>query len=99
MSGPVQHHTVRFGVFEVNPETLELFKAGRKVDLERQPCVLLMALVEARGALVTRNELRTALWPDGSFVDFNGGLNVTVKKLRDALNDSSENPRFIETLP
>jgi DNA-binding winged helix-turn-helix (wHTH) protein len=96
MSGSAQQHTVRFGLFEVDPATSELFRAGRKVDLEHQPFVLLMVLVQARGALVTRGELCAALWPDGSFVDFNRGLNVAVKKLRDALGDSSENPRSLK---
>jgi Tol biopolymer transport system component/DNA-binding winged helix-turn-helix (wHTH) protein len=93
-----QQRTVRFGRFEVDLFTAELFKAGRKVDLERQPFLVLALLLKRRGELVTRDELRAALWPDGSFVDFNQGLNVAVKKLRDALGDSSENPRFIETL-
>jgi Tol biopolymer transport system component/DNA-binding winged helix-turn-helix (wHTH) protein len=94
----VQQRTVRFGLFEVDLVTAELFKAGRKVDLERQPFVVLTLLLKSRGELVARDELQAALWPDGSFVDFNQGLNVAVKKLRDALGDSSENPRFIETL-
>jgi Tol biopolymer transport system component len=98
MISPAQERTVRFGLFEVDLVTSELFKVGRKVELERQPFVVLTLLLKARGELVTRNELQTALWPDGSFVDFNQGLNVAVKKLRDALGDSSENPRFIETL-
>jgi Tol biopolymer transport system component/DNA-binding winged helix-turn-helix (wHTH) protein len=98
MVDPARQRSIRFGLFEVKPATSELFKAGRKVDLERQPFVVLSVLLEARGELVTRDELQAALWPDGSFVDFNRGLNVAVKKLRDALGDSSENPRFIETL-
>jgi DNA-binding winged helix-turn-helix (wHTH) protein len=99
MISPVQGRAVRFGLFEVDPVTAELFKGGRKVDLERQPFVVLDLLLKARGELVTREKLQAALWPDGSFVDFNQGLNVAVKKLRDAFGDSSENPRFIETLP
>jgi Tol biopolymer transport system component/DNA-binding winged helix-turn-helix (wHTH) protein len=94
-----QPRTVRFGLFEANLATGELFKAGQKINLERQPFIVLTLLVEAPGELVTRDELQAALWPDGSFVDFNRGLNVAVTKLRDALGDSSDNPRFIETLP
>src|SRR4051812_48680051 len=93
-----EQHTVRFGLFEVNLGTAELLKSGRKIDIERQPFILLTLLVKAPGELVTRDELQAALWPDGSFVDFNRGINVAVKKLRDALGDSSDNPRFIETL-
>jgi DNA-binding winged helix-turn-helix (wHTH) protein len=93
-----QQRTVRFGLFEVDLGTAELFKAGRKLDVERQPFLVLAQLLKARGELVSREELQAALWPAGSFVDFNQGLNVAVKKLRDALGDSSENPRFIETL-
>jgi Tol biopolymer transport system component/DNA-binding winged helix-turn-helix (wHTH) protein len=93
-----QQRTVRFGLFEVDLGTAELFKAGRKLDVERQPLLVLAQLLKARGELVSREELQAALWPDGSFVDFRQGLNVAVKKLRDALGDSSENPRFIETL-
>ena len=93
-----QQHTVRFGLFEVNLGTAELLKSGRKIDIERQPFIVLTLLVKAPGELVTRDELQAALWPDGSFVDFNRGINVAVKKLRDALGDSSDNPRFIETL-
>ena len=97
MVNPLQR-TVRFGLFEVDLTTGELFKAGRKIDLERQPFLVLQLLLKSPGELVNREELHAALWPDGSFVDFDRGLNVAVKKLRDALGDASDNPRFIETL-
>jgi DNA-binding winged helix-turn-helix (wHTH) protein len=91
-------HAVRFGTFEVDFATGELFKSGRKVEIERQPFLVLTALLQTPGELVTREQLRAALWPDGTFVDFDRGLNVAVKKLRDGLGDSSQSPRFIETL-
>jgi Tol biopolymer transport system component/DNA-binding winged helix-turn-helix (wHTH) protein len=90
---------IRFGLFTADLTTGELFKSGQRMDLERQPFLILSALLRADGQLVTREELQSVLWPDGSSVDFNSGLNVAIKKLRDALGDSAENPRFIETLP
>jgi Tol biopolymer transport system component/DNA-binding winged helix-turn-helix (wHTH) protein len=96
---PATHpHAVRFGTFEVNLATGELFKSGRKIEIERQPFLVLTALLQTPGELVTREQLRAALWPEGTFVDFDRGLNVAVKKLRDGLGDSSQSPRLIETL-
>ena len=89
---------VHFGVFELNFVTGELRKAGIKIKLQDQPFLVLAMLLERPGELVTREELRSRLWPSGSFGDFDHGLNVAVKKLRRALSDSAENPRFIETL-
>ena len=90
--------TLRFGVFELNMRSGELWKQGRKVRLEGQPVQILLCLLENPGELVTRDELRQRLWPadTGNFED---GLNAAVKRLRQALNDSAGNPRFIETLP
>jgi eukaryotic-like serine/threonine-protein kinase len=89
---------VHFGVFELDVGTGELRKAGLKIKLQEQPFRVLTMLLEHSGELVTREELLSRLWPSGTFVDFDHGLNVAVKKLRRALNDSAENPRFIETL-
>ncbi|MBZ5657885.1 MAG: winged helix-turn-helix domain-containing protein [Acidobacteriia bacterium] len=90
---------VRFGKFEVNPRTGELFNDGQKVQLHEQPFLLLLTLLERSGELVTREELSSKLWPPGTFVDFDRGLNKAVNKLRDALGDSADRPQFIETLP
>ena len=93
--GPV----VRFGVFELDVRTGELRKSGLRVGLQDQPLQVLTMLLERRGALVTREELRQRLWPADTFVDFEQGLNAAVKRLRTALGDSADVPRFIETLP
>jgi Tol biopolymer transport system component/DNA-binding winged helix-turn-helix (wHTH) protein len=89
---------VHFGVYELDFGTGELHKAGLKIKLQDQPFQVLAMLLERPGELVTREELLSRLWPSGTFVDFDHGLNVAVKKLRRALSDSAETPRFIETL-
>jgi len=89
----------RFGPFEVDLHTRELWKFGTRLKLVGQPFEILAVLVRKPGELVTREELRTRLWSADTFVDFNHGLNAAVNKLREALSDSAENPRFIETLP
>ncbi len=89
---------VRFGLFELDLETRELRKSGVRVKLHDQPLQILEMLLERPGAIVTREELQRKLWPEGTFVDFDLSLNSAIKKLRQALNDDSENPRFIETL-
>src|SRR5580658_4162000 len=91
--------TIRFGVFELDVRSGELRKQGRKVRLEGQPVQILICLLENPGELVTREELRKRLWPADTFVNFEYGLNAAVKRLRQALNDSAGNPRFVETLP
>ena len=90
---------VRFGSFEADLNNVELRKNGLKVKLQEQPFQILALLLEHRGELVTREELQNKLWPADTFVDFDVGLNVAIKKLRDAIGDSAENPRFIETIP
>jgi TolB-like protein/DNA-binding winged helix-turn-helix (wHTH) protein len=90
---------IRFGVFEVNPRSGELRKKGTRVKLQDQPLQILLAVLEKPGEIVTREELRAKLWPADTFVDFDHGLNAAVKRLRDALGDTAENPRYIETLP
>jgi DNA-binding winged helix-turn-helix (wHTH) protein len=89
---------VRFGLFEVDLHNRELRKQGVKVKLQEQPFQILVTLLQAAGDVVTREELHRQLWPMDTFVDFEHGLNVAVKRLRDALGDSAENPVFIETL-
>jgi DNA-binding winged helix-turn-helix (wHTH) protein/TolB-like protein len=90
---------VRFGLFEFNSDTGELLREGRPVRLQAQPAKLLALLIAARGELVTRESLRAALWPDGTNVDFDRGLNFAVAQVRTALNDSAESPAFIRTIP
>jgi DNA-binding winged helix-turn-helix (wHTH) protein/Tol biopolymer transport system component len=89
---------IRFATFEVDPRAGELRKDGSRVKLQEQPFQVLLALLERPGDVVTREELRAKLWPADTFVDFDHGLNAAVKRLRDALGDTAENPRFIETL-
>jgi TolB-like protein/DNA-binding winged helix-turn-helix (wHTH) protein len=92
-----QKRLVRFDVFAVDPASGELWKAGRRIRLQNQPRQVLRMLVARRGELVTREELRRALWRDETFVDFDNGLNVAVRKIRGALGDPTPSPRFIET--
>src|SRR5271156_4926207 len=90
---------VRFGPFEVDLNTRELRKTGTRVKLSGQPFLILAALLERPGQLVTREELRKHIWSEDTFVDFSHGLNAAVNKLREALCDSADDPRYIETLP
>jgi TolB-like protein/DNA-binding winged helix-turn-helix (wHTH) protein len=87
----------KFGVFEVDLRAGELTKLGRRVRLQDQPFQLLAMLLEKPGELVTREELHLKLWPETT-VDFDHGLNKAISKIREALGDSAENPRFIETV-
>jgi DNA-binding winged helix-turn-helix (wHTH) protein len=90
---------LRFGPFEVDLNTRELWKSGARVKLSGQPFAILTALLEHPGQLVTRDELRKRIWSENTFVDFSHGLNAAVNKLREALCDSADDPRYIETLP
>ena len=90
---------IRFSTFELSLDTGELRKAGARVALQEHSRRVLLRLLERPGALVTRDELRSALWPSDTFVDFEHGLNTAIKRLRDALGDSADTPRFIETIP
>src|SRR5262245_59227857 len=89
----------RFGLFEVDGRTGELRKQGRAIKLRGRPFDILLLLLNRRGDLITREELRQQLWPADTFVDFDHGVNSAMNRLREALGDSAENPRFIETLP
>jgi Tol biopolymer transport system component/DNA-binding winged helix-turn-helix (wHTH) protein len=89
----------RFGPFEVDLHTHEVWKFGTRLKLVGQPFEILAVLLSRPGELVTREELRTRLWPADTFVDFNHGLNAAVNKLREALSDSADAPRYVETLP
>lgn len=90
---------VTFGPFEVNTSTGELLKGGTRVRLPAQPFAILLVLLKTPGELVTREQLREQIWAEGTFVDFEHGLNAAMNKLRRALSDSAENPRYIETTP
>jgi DNA-binding winged helix-turn-helix (wHTH) protein len=89
----------RFGPFELDVDALELRRHGLKVRLRGRPIEILVALLEHRGGPVSRDDLRTRLWSSDTYVDFDHGLNSAMNKLREALGDSAENPRYIETLP
>jgi DNA-binding winged helix-turn-helix (wHTH) protein/tetratricopeptide (TPR) repeat protein len=89
----------QFGPFEVNAASGELLKNGRPIRLQEQPYRLLLVFLETPGEVVSREELRSRLWPGGTFVDFDGSLRVAVRKLREALDDNAEDPRYIETIP
>jgi DNA-binding winged helix-turn-helix (wHTH) protein/Tol biopolymer transport system component len=89
---------IRFGVFEVDLATGELRKAGTKVKLQDQPFQILSALLERPGEIVSREDLRQKIWRDDTFIDFDQGLSKAVNKIREALGDSADNPRFVETL-
>ncbi len=90
---------VRFDGFRLDLHSRELFRSGRRVRLQEKPFLVLQALTAAPGKLVTRDELRTLLWPDGTVVDFDNNLNSAVASVRAALRDPARSPRLIETLP
>jgi TolB-like protein/DNA-binding winged helix-turn-helix (wHTH) protein/Tfp pilus assembly protein PilF len=92
-------NSLRFGTYEFDLRSGELRKHGIRLKLQEQPSQILAILLEHRGEMVTRDELQRRLWPSDTFVDFDHSLNTAVMRLREALSDSSENPRFIETLP
>jgi len=98
MEQPSRNSSTRFGVFELDTRSGDLRKAGTRVRLQDQPLKILMALLEQPGAVVTREELKRRIWPDESFGDFDHAVNVAVAKLRAALADSADSPRFVETL-
>src|SRR5262245_21897480 len=99
MAGPsVSRESIRFGLFEFDPQSGELRKQGIRIRLQGQPVEILSVLLARPGELVTREELKKKLWPADTFVDFDRSLNAAVKRLRAALGDSAETPRFIETL-
>jgi DNA-binding winged helix-turn-helix (wHTH) protein len=90
---------VRFGIYEISFQSGDLRKAGVKIKVQQQPLKLLELLLEHPGEIVTREELRSRIWPSESFGDFDQAVNVAIAKLRGALGYSAENPRYIETLP
>ena len=98
-TAPRSGQLIRFKAFELDLRSGELRRHGLKLKLQGQPIDLLAMLLERPGELVSREELRKKLWPDDAFVDFEHGLNSAINRLREALGDSAETPRFVETLP
>jgi len=90
---------LRFGAFEIDIRSGELRKQGVRIKLQEQPFHVLAVLLQQPGEMVTREDLRNQIWPADTFVDFDNSLNTSINKLREALGDSADNPRFIETLP
>jgi cholera toxin transcriptional activator len=100
MPGPQPNSRIaRFGVFEADLSAGELRKNGVKLRLQGQPFQVLVLLLERAGDVVTREEMRAALWPSDTFVDFDHSLNTAINKVRETLGDSASSPRFLETLP
>jgi len=99
MAQTQEDRRIRFDAFEFNLATGELWKEGTAVRLQGQPARLLTLLASRPGELVTRAEIQKVLWPDGRFVEFEHAINTAIKKIREALADDSDSPRFIETLP
>jgi cholera toxin transcriptional activator len=95
-AGPARRY--RFGTFEANVATGELRRKGLRVKLNAQPFQMLVMLLERPGELLTREEISRELWPDGTFVDYEHGVNSAVNRIREALGDTAGNPRFVETL-
>jgi Tol biopolymer transport system component/DNA-binding winged helix-turn-helix (wHTH) protein len=96
--GTAASRSYRFGVFEFDLRVGELRRNGLKVKLQEQPLQVLTLLLDKPGEIVTREDLRNRLWPADTFVDFDHSLNAAIRRLRDALGDSAENPRFVETV-
>src|SRR5215469_7222526 len=99
MDSGVVSACIRFGPFEVSPDSGELRKNGRRLKLSGQAVQVLVILIENPGQVVAREELQKKLWPGASFGDFDHGLNAAVNRLREVLGDSAAEPKFIETVP
>jgi DNA-binding winged helix-turn-helix (wHTH) protein len=91
--------TFCFGEFELDVDAGELRRKNRRVKLQPQPFKLLLLLVRKRGTLVSREEIRHELWPDGTFVDFDQAVNFSIRQIRDALDDDADRPLYVETVP
>lgn len=95
----LQLETYRFGQFELDLAAGELRRNASRVRLQPQPFKLLVLLARRAGTLVGRDEIRSELWPDGTFVDFDQSVNFAIKQIRDVLGDSAERPLYVETVP
>jgi len=98
VASPARSNVVRFGIYEFEPDAKELRRGGMRVRLEGQPLAILKMLIARPGEVITREEIEKELWAANTFVDFEHSLNAAVKRLRAALNDSADHPRYIETL-
>jgi cholera toxin transcriptional activator len=98
MPNPSSARRYRFGIFEADAATGELRRQGIRIKLNAQPFQVLMLLLERPGELLTREEISRELWPDGTFVDFEHGLNSAINRIREALGDTAGSPRYVETL-
>src|ERR1700727_1547270 len=98
MTDPHPSRRYRFGVFEADATLGELRRQGVRIKLNAQPFQVLVMLLQRPGELLTREEIARELWPDGTFVDYEHGVNSAVNRIREALGDKARNPRFIETL-
>src|ERR1700736_4535303 len=98
MGAPRDRQNVHFGVFELDPASGELRKHGIRIRLQDQPLKLLQCLLETPGEICAREELIRNIWPEGTFVDYERGLNVAITRLRQALGDSADAPRYVETV-
>src|ERR1039458_5950314 len=98
MTDPRPVRRYRFGAFEADAATGELRRQGMRIKLNAQPFQMLLMLLERPGELLTREEISRELWPDGTFVDFEHGVNAAVNRIREALRDKASSPRFVETL-
>ena len=94
-----EHRVCRFGLYEADLDAGILKRHGIPVKLQEQPFRILGFLLERPGEIISREELRNRLWPEGTFVEFDGSLNTALMKLRAVLNDDPETPRFVETVP
>ncbi len=98
LTGPRPARRYRFGIFEVDSATEELRRQGTLVKISAQPLQVLLILLDRPGEVVTRDEISRQLWPDGTFVDYEHGVNSAVNRIREALGDDAANPRFIQTM-
>src|ERR1035438_6229202 len=98
MTDPRPARRYRFGSFEADAATGELRRQGIRIKLNAQPFQMLLMLLERSGELLTREEISRELWPDGTFVDYEHGVNAAVNRIREALGDKASSPRFVETL-
>jgi DNA-binding winged helix-turn-helix (wHTH) protein len=98
MTDPRPARRYRFGAFEADAATGELRRQGIRIKLNAQPFQMLLMLLERPGELLSREEISRELWPDGTFVDYEHGVNAAVNRIREALGDKASNPRFVETL-
>src|SRR6201984_68639 len=99
MKPPPRTSVARFGTFEVSFDSGEVRRAGMKIRVQQQPLKLLQILLERPGEVVSREELRNRLWTNETFGDFDQAVNIAIGKLRSALGDAADDPRYIETLP